>query len=73
MEQIQRGQEINAPCDYVEVLVMPMQGITITGLIKKHNSHAMAQADVDRALELFNQLNDSKVPKAGETIKIPKL
>jgi hypothetical protein len=64
---------MTAPCEYVEVLVMPMQGITITGLIKKHNSHAMAQADVERAMELFNQLNESRVPKAGETIKIPKL
>lgn len=54
---------------YVTHLFMPQQ--TIKGIIRRYNNMVSDPLTLDLLLAEFNEINDHKLPKAGQSFKIP--
>ena len=48
-----------------------MSGYTIEGIIKRENFHDMNKETLTILMEIYNIENNSKVPIAGTSVKIP--
>lgn len=55
--------------EFKTCLMMP--GFTLEGIIKKENSHDIDKETVKLLVHYYNEKNNSKIPRAGESVLIP--